>query len=309
MNTKREARTETLERTLSQNEAKVILDLEWRGQKTITLAGLREALGASESYARYVAHRLVKKGWLERLRPGLYRLVPAARGREGVADTNPLAAGAVLVSPYFFSFGTACTHHGLTEQAFAEVYIACQERRRPEMVRGTRYVFVHVAAARFFGFDEATALGEPVQMATLERALLDAIDRPRYSGGIGEVSGIAARAAARVSWDELLELARRWRSSALAQRLGYFLELHRAEVPASARSALLELVRPQSKIQLGSRRRWGTTGKLVRPWNVVENVPGEVLLPTRGERKEYRLVQTPCQRPAPQTRNREGNLA
>ncbi|MEJ2207151.1 MAG: hypothetical protein P8170_23980, partial [Gemmatimonadota bacterium] len=154
-----------------------------------------------------------------------------------------------------------------------------------------------------------TALGEPVHMATFERALLDAIDRPRYAGGIGEVSGIAARAATRVSWDELLELAGRWRSSALAQRLGYFLDLHRAELPPSARSALLELVRPQSKIQLGSRRRWGTTGKLVRPWNVVENVPGEILLPTRGERKEYRLVQTPCQRPAPQTRNREGNLA
>ncbi len=38
-----------MERTLSQNEAKVILDLEWRGQKTVTLADLRRLLGASES--------------------------------------------------------------------------------------------------------------------------------------------------------------------------------------------------------------------------------------------------------------------
>ena len=157
------------------------------------------------------------------------------------------------------------------------------------MVRSTRYVFVYVAAARFFGFTEATALGEPVQMATLERALLDAIDRPRYAGGIGEVSSIAARAATRVSWEELLEIARRWRSSALVQRLGYFLDLHRAELPPSARSALLALVRPQSKIQLGSRRRWGTTGKLVRPWNVVENVPREVLLPP-SEKPRRRVV-------------------
>jgi predicted transcriptional regulator of viral defense system len=278
-----------VERTLSQNEAKVILDLEWRGQKTITLADLRKALGASGSYARYVAHRLAKKGWLERLRPGLYQLVPAARGREGVADTNPLAAGAVLVAPYFFSFGTACTHHGLTEQAFAEIYVACQERRRPETIRSKRYVFVHVPEERFFGFEVTTVLGEPVQMATLERALLDAIDRPRYSGGIGEVSSIAARAAARVSWEELLELARRWRSSALIQRLGYFLDLHGVETPSGARSALLDLVRPQSKIQLGSRRRWGTAGKLVQPWNVVENVPRDVLFST-NERPRRRVV-------------------
>ena len=33
-----------MERTLSETEAKVVLDLEWRNQKTITLAELRQAL-------------------------------------------------------------------------------------------------------------------------------------------------------------------------------------------------------------------------------------------------------------------------
>ena len=122
--------TNRLERTLSRTEAKVVLDLEWRNQKNITLVELRETLGASEGYTRKFAHGLVKKGWFERLRPGLFQLVPAARGREGVADTNPLAAGAALVSPYFYSFGTACTHHGLTEQVFSEVYLACQKQFR-----------------------------------------------------------------------------------------------------------------------------------------------------------------------------------
>ena len=278
-----------MERTLSQNEAKVVLDLEWRGQKTVTLAELRQALGASQSYARYLAHRLVKKGWLERLRPGLFQLVPADRGRQGVADTNPLAAGAVLVAPYFFSFGTACTHHGLTEQMFAEVYVACQERRRPATIRGKPYLFVYVPERRFFGFKEIPVLGQPVQMAIVERALLDAIDRPRYAGGVGEVSRIAARATKKVSWEALLDLAHRWGSSALVQRLGYFLDLHQADVAADVRTDLLELVRPRSKIQLGSRRRWGTTGKLVRPWNVIENVPRDVLIP-KGEKPRHRVL-------------------
>ncbi|MBI3926570.1 MAG: type IV toxin-antitoxin system AbiEi family antitoxin domain-containing protein [Armatimonadetes bacterium] len=266
-----------MERTLSKNEAKVILDLEWRGQRTVTLAKIRDELGASEGYARLLAHRLVRKGWLERLRPGLFQLVPAERGREGVADTHPLTAGAVLADPYFFSFGTACTHHGLTEQAFAEVYLACQERRPPETIRGRRYVFVSVPEKRFFGFERTEVLGQTVQMATPERALLDAIDRPRHAGGIGEVSRIAARAAPRMSWEALLELLGRWRSSALAQRIGYFLDLHGADVPDEVRAALVGLVRPDSKIQLGPRRRWGTTGKLMHPWNVVVNVPRDVL--------------------------------
>jgi predicted transcriptional regulator of viral defense system len=215
--------------------------------------------------------------------------VPADRGREGVADTNPLAAGAALVSPYFYSFGTACTHHGFTEQVFSEAYLACLVLRRPETIRDKRYVFVHVPEPRFFGFEEIPVLGHPVHMATPERALLDAIDRPRLAGAIGEVSRIALRAASKVSWDTLLGLARRWGSSALVQRLGYFMDLHDVVVPDDARAALLDLVRQQSKIQLGSRRKWGTSGKLVRPWNVVENVPRDVLI-SKDEKPRRRVI-------------------
>lgn len=267
-----------MERSLSKNEAKVVLDLEWRGQATVTLADLRQALGGSESYARFFAHKLVQKRWFERLRPGLFRLVPAARGREGVADANPLAVAAVLVAPYYFSFGTACTYHGLTEQVFAEVYIACQERRRPVVVRGKRYVFVEVPPERFFGFAQQMVLGEPVQMATIERALLDALDRPQHAGGLGEVSRVVSRAASRISWPALLDLAHRWQATAVIQRLGCLLDVHRAEVPASARAELVALTRGASKIQLGARAKWGYAGKLAQPWNVVENVPRDILV-------------------------------
>lgn len=93
------------------------------------------------------------------------------------------------------------------------------------------------------------------------------------------MSHIAARATIKVSWDAMLYLARRWDSSALIQRLGYFLDLHQADIPDNVKTALLALVRPKSKILLASRRKWGTTGKLVRTWNVVENVPHDVLMP------------------------------
>ena len=284
-----------MERSLSQNEAKVILDLEWRNQKTVTLADLCQMLDASASYARYMAHRLVKKGWFERLRPGLFQLIPADRGREGVADTHPLTVGAQLVSPYFYSFGTACTHHGLTDQVFTEVYLASRQRRQPVAIRGKRYVFVHVKEQLFFGFREISVLGEPVQMAIIERALLDAIDRTRFAGGLGEVSQITSRAVRKVSWDILLDLAGRWASSALVQRLGYFFNLHRVHIPDDVQSELLNIVRPQSKILLGPRRKWGTSGKLIRPWNVIENVPREVL--TAGWTKPLRgsfLIYWPC---------------
>jgi predicted transcriptional regulator of viral defense system len=289
VNYKQMNRTTTTERTLSKNESRVILDFEWRGQRTVTLTDLRTILGCSETYARYLAHQLVRKGWLERLRPGLFRLIPAERGREGIGDTNPLTAGAALVHPYFFSFGTACTHYGFTEQVFTEIYIACRRRLRPRMLRNMRYVFVDLREDRFFGFAEANVLSETVQMATRERAILDAIERPRLAGGLGEVSRMVSRSVAKLSWSELLDLLCRWGESALVQRLGYLLDLHQIDLPAEHRYALMSLVRSGSKVHLGPRGKWGASGKLVGPWNVVENVPREVLI-EKGEQKRRRVT-------------------
>jgi predicted transcriptional regulator of viral defense system len=274
-------------RTLSRNEAKIVLDLEWRDLKTVTLAELHASLGASKEYARYIAHQLVKKGWFERLRPGLYQLIPADRGSEAVADFNPLLAGTALINPYFFSFGTACTHHGLTDQMFAEICLVSRRRRRPVKIRGIRYLFIHAAEQRFFGFAEASVLGVPVQMAVPERALIDALDRPHYAGGLGEVSLMVERSISRLIPERLLDMLERWRESALVQRLGYFIDLHDAVIQEGLREELVRLIRPGNKVLLGPRKRWGTTGRLAHPWNIIENVPCEALLEQGVERRQH----------------------
>ncbi|MGH7439082.1 MAG: type IV toxin-antitoxin system AbiEi family antitoxin domain-containing protein, partial [Polyangiaceae bacterium] len=258
------------ERTLSKNEAKVVLDLEWRGQKTVSTEDLRSMLGASDGYARSFAHRLVEKRWLERIRPGLFQLIPADRGREGIGDTNPLAVGALLADPYFYSFGTACTHHGFTEQVFADVYIACRAPRRPVRVRDSRFVFVSFTERRFFGLEEVDVLGAKVRMATKERALLDALDRPAYAGGISEVSRIVARASSRISWPKLLGGLEQWGESAVAQRLGYLLDVHGIDLAPSVRRRLLHHVAADSKLHLGPRSTWGPRGRLASTWGIIE---------------------------------------
>ncbi len=83
----------------------------------------------------------------------------------------------------------------------------------------------------------------------------------------------------------MLEL---WKESACVQRLGYLLDLHQVKVPPDRRSALASLVRATSRVHLGPRHKWGTAGRLVRPWNIIENVPREALI-ERGERPKRRF--------------------
>ena len=275
-------------RNLSKAEADIVLSLEWNERKVVTSADLRSMVGGSDSRAKFLAHRLVQKGWLERIKRGVFQLVPADRGPEGITDTNALAGGALLVHPYFYSFGTACTHYGFTEQVFVEAYISCTVAKRPIVVRGTRFVFVPMREERFFGFVNVDVLGERVQMATKERALLDAIDRPHLAGGLPEVSRIVARASRAISWPGLLKDAARWNESAVVQRLGYFLDLHQIGVPAKVKMGLLKLVNPTSKVHLAPRADWGTRGRLVQPWGIVENLPRERLVePRTGRRTRY----------------------
>lgn len=158
-------------------------------------------------------------------------------------------------------------------------------------MRGTRYVFVSVRGDRFFGYSDVEVLGATVRIATAERALIDAVDRPRYAGGIGEVSRIVARGSSRVRWDVVLDDARRLGDSALAQRLGYLLDLNNVEVSRDTWAALGSLVRPGSKIHLGSRAKWGLHGRLARRWNVIENVPHDVLR-ARDDRPKRRVTFT-----------------
>jgi predicted transcriptional regulator of viral defense system len=150
-------------------------------------------------------------------------------------------------------------------------------------------VFIYVPEQRFFGFEEVSVLGQRVRMATAERALLDAIDRPRYAGGISEVSRIASRASEKVSWEKLLDLLRKWGSPALVQRLGYYIALHQTQMPTHLRSELLRLVPLRSKILLGPRRKFGTSGKLIQPWNLIENVPRD-LITSKDEKPRRRVV-------------------
>ena len=203
---------------------------------------------------------------------------------------NPLTAGAVLVSPYFYSFGTACTlpwtHRAGLLRGLPRLPGASSTRNHPEQIR---YVFVHVPEERFFGFEEIAVLRQASRWLPLSVPC----SMPSIGPGSRAVS-VRCRGSCRGEPPKFPGM-----SSSVSReggpRLRWFsawatsLTWHGVELPDHVRNSLLELVRPKSKIQLGSRRRWGASGKLVRPWNVIDNVPRDVLV-SKHENAGRRVV-------------------
>ena len=265
-------------RSLSDLESRLILHLEWEKQPVVTIQEAMAILDCSYDHARQLLHRLTRRRWLAPLTPGKYELIPAERGEHAFPDTNPLFIGSALVEPYYFSFATAAFYHGLSTQASATVYIATSVRRgrRLYQVRGKEYRLVLQPPHKFFGAVEIDAYGSRVSMATPEKTIVDALDRPEYAGDIPEIAGMLQHGSSRLNWETLAGYALQFKSQALIQRLGYLVDLLQLPVPSQARDRLLAGIR-KSTCYLGRPGQWGTGGEYTPTWQIVDNVPRQEL--------------------------------
>ncbi|MBI5883117.1 MAG: hypothetical protein HZB91_08435 [Elusimicrobia bacterium] len=265
-------------RSLSKREGDLILALEWDKQSLVTIKDIMRRLRCSNAYARYLAHTLHKKGWLETLAKGHYQLIGAARGPKGVPDMNPYGVVARLFpKPYFLAYHWAGTHHGLLTQVSYVTHVAVLRPKAPMEFKNIRFEFIKLAKKRFFGYAEATIMGEKVLIADRERTLLDALDRPTLIGGI-EASAQSVFHAGK-KWDagRILEYLRRFDDSALARRFGYLCQTLRIVLPEDLTAYLSSQVKKDAAY-LGSPKRWGTQGDRDKRWNLILNVPREELM-------------------------------
>ncbi len=265
------------QRTLSDLESQLVMELEWQEKQIVTLQDVVAILSCSYNHARKLVHQLETKRWLDRLTPGKYQFIPASRGSQAVPDMNPLFAGSVLVEPYYFSYATANHFYGFSPQVPAVVYVATTRTKRPTEIRDVDYRFVTLKPAKFFGFREARVYTARVMMAEPEKAIVDSLDKMDCAGGIAEIAQVVHTAYSRVDLSKLADYALRMESRALVQRLGYLIETVGSPLPEDVAERLMKGI-GHSKTYLGAIARWGTGGDYNARWQVVVNVPERQLL-------------------------------
>jgi predicted transcriptional regulator of viral defense system len=260
-------------RSLSQTEAKVVLSLEEEGLDVVTVKELQRRAGVSPGFARKLAHELVRKGWLQRLRRGTYLLNPTKHGPDAVRDTDPLRIGSRMVEPYYFGFATAAELQGLLPQASRVYYIVTTGRAGPVGDDAIRFRYVRVTPKRFFGSNELVRRGVRLSVSDLERTVIDCLNRPEYSGGMAGVSHIIARAKPQLNWGRLAAYLERVGNRSLVQRAGFLLERVRpsVEVP-NVWAHRLKVREGDPYVPLGPPKEYGRRGSRDDRWRVILNV-------------------------------------
>jgi predicted transcriptional regulator of viral defense system len=176
-------------RSASKHEAEVLAGYRQARKGYVVLKTDKDRLTLGRRRDPYrVAHRMAEKGLLLPVGQGRYVIAP--EGVTQVTDAAPfeLALHAHLVrlgnGQYFISYLSGLIEHRLTDLDSDVVYVASRTRSQRLGVEGREVVLTEVSSDRkWFGAEAVRVdrLGQYMR-ATIERTLLDTLDRPRFCG-------------------------------------------------------------------------------------------------------------------------------
>jgi predicted transcriptional regulator of viral defense system len=235
------------------------------------LATVKDAARILGNYdtARSLLWRLGRKGYVQRVRGGLYVLVPPElRGKEVVADPYLLASRAAR-GPHFLSYHTALELHGLAQSPLAVTFASVRRRRAPFAYQGTTYRFV--LERRLFGTKEIVHAGATLPVSDLERTVLDCVRRLELAGGLEETLK-SFQGLPYLDPRRTLAYADRFGTTSLCHRAGFLLSLVQdgARVPEELLAGLKERLGKRTYHLLPRTRggRYVSEWRLVVPRNV-----------------------------------------
>lgn len=268
---------DNIAKTLGPQSAKLIVALYESGREIFDLQDVCRLTGLSQPSARSLVRKLVQRGLVTRLKPGLFQLIPFQLGAERQYVGNPYVVARELVDGdrYYISHASAMDIHGMLTQPQLVVYATTLKRHRPVVVHGSEYRFVHSKEEHFFGLTEHWIdKQERVCVSDLERTIIDGLKQPEYCGGITEVAKAFWIRRADMNTDKLADYALRLDIGAVARRLGFLLEIFDVQAPAALARLKEHAVRPYLLLD----PIMPNEGKYLSRWKLRLNVdPAELL--------------------------------
>jgi predicted transcriptional regulator of viral defense system len=205
----------------------------------VTTARAAALLRQSPAEASATLARLMRQGWLLRVRRGLYLVLPLEAGREGGAVEDPWILARELYAPCYIGGWTAAEHWGLTEQLFRSTFVvtAAAIRHAADAFLGTEFHLVRAKKSHVENVRPIWRGRERIAVSDRERTIADALASPSWVGGIRHLAEIFRSYRSAKEWNpnRLIERVGEVGSGAAFKRLGYL-----AETVLSAESVLVD---------------------------------------------------------------------
>ncbi len=259
---------------LSAQERKIISHFSALEQDTINADDLIKLHPCRRATANQILSRLAQKGWLQRLKHGVYTIVPLSSTTATPVIENVWPLAMELFRPAFISGWSAAEHWDLTEQIFNSVSVATSspQRESNQVIGNIKFRTRTLGKEQFFGAKKVWFGSNAVKIADPSRTLIDILDLPRFGGGGRHMIDIVSQ-----YWhsdmrdpDLLLDYALRYKRGSVFKRLGFLAEklnapvsekwLHTCQDHISKGISYLDPDGPKS-------------GNIISKWNLRINLP------------------------------------
>ena len=219
-----------------------------------------------------------KTGRILRVRRGLFASVPLGASSEASA-VDPYLLAARLTDDAVLAYHTALEFHGKAYSVQQQFLYLTKHAARPLRFRSHNFRAVRLPKALkakkrgSFGIVIADRLGLDVRVTSLERTLVDVLDRPDLGGGWEEIWR-SLESVEFFDLDQVVKYALLLGNGTTIAKVGLYLEQHReALMVTDSHLKRLRAHRPAKAHYLDRTRR--ESGRFISTWNLV--VPQTVL--------------------------------
>ncbi|MGH8931232.1 MAG: type IV toxin-antitoxin system AbiEi family antitoxin domain-containing protein [Egibacteraceae bacterium] len=229
-------------------------------------------LGVSQESARRLLAYLAERGWLVRVRRGLYVPVPLESRHPGDWTEDPWVVAARLFAPCYVGGWSACEHWGLTDQLFRQLIVvtARRVRHRHEEVQGTPFRVKVLPRAKLFGTRSVWRNEVRVAVSDPSRTVVDLLDDPSMGGGMRLIAEILQEyfAGEHRAHAVLLDYIDNFGNRTVYKRLGYLVESLGVNAPDLVRECLVRQSTGVSKLDPTVK----SSGRTISRWRLDVNV-------------------------------------
>lgn len=225
-----------------------------------------------------------KQGRIVPVRRGLYAVIPFGSLPDS-SPVDPYLLTAKMTKDAVLAYHTALEFHGKAYSVYTRLHYFTTRRSLPVSFRSyeIRGVLVPLSlrakGMEMFGVARHKRSGIELLVTSLERTLVDVLDRPELTGSWEEIW----RSLESVEFfdiDQVVEYVLLLENATTAAKVGFFLEQHKEILMVDdIHLKPLRMLRPKRPHYLIRGKRQG--GQLVKEWNLM--VPDEILNQSWGE--------------------------
>lgn len=222
----------------------------------------------------------IKKGNIIRIRRELFASIPISfRHYAESFQVNPYLIAGRITNDAVLAYHTAFDFFGVSYSLYHQLTFMSENHIRPFTFQQTKYICLSfpkqliVQNCKNFEVIETDRQGLNVQVTSLERSIVDALDRPDYAGGWEEIWRTAEHIPI-LNLDKVIEYAKLLNNATTFAKLGFFLEQFKDQFKIDEQSLnILEKLKPTSIHYLERSKR--QSGKLFKRWNLV--IPNSII--------------------------------